>query len=139
MRVLFDTNVVLDALLDREPWAEAAVSLFDHVEKENIVGLLGATTVTTIHYIAGRNVGEEAARRRIGDLLALFEVAPVNHAVLEGALSLGFDDFEDAVLHEAGRLTGAEAITTRNIPDFAASKLRIYDPETLAAILDAAG
>ncbi len=133
MRVLFDTNVALDALLDREPWAEAAVSLFDHVESGTLTGMLGATTVTTIHYIAGRNAGKEAARTGIGDLLALFEVAPVNHAVLEGALYLGFDDFEDAVLHEAGRLDGAEAVTTRNIPDFAASKLRIYDPETLAA------
>lgn len=59
------------------------------------------------------------------NLLRLLEVAPVNRAVLEGDLALGFGDFEDAVLHEAGRLAGARAIVTR-------------DPDTLIAALDAA-
>lgn len=49
----------------------------------------------------------------------------MNRAVLEGDLALGFGDFEDAVLHEAGRLAGARAIVTR-------------DPDTLIAALDAA-
>lgn len=138
MKVLFDTNVALDSLLEREPWAEAAVALFDHVELGNLTGLLGATTITTIHYVAHKNVGAASAEAMMGDLLRLFEVAPVNHAALEGALSLGFDDFEDAVLHEAGRLAGADAVTTRNIPDFASATIRVYEPETLLAALDAA-
>jgi hypothetical protein len=69
------------------------------------------------------------------DLLQLFEVAPVNRAVLEDALALGFADFEDAVLHEAGRLAGAQAIVTRDPSGFSAAALRIYDPETLVAAL----
>jgi len=138
LNVLFDTNVVLDALLDREPWAEVAVALFDRVESGDLVGHLGATTITTIHYIARRNVGADAADEMMRDLLRLFEVAPVNRAVLEGALALGFDDFEDAVLHEAGRLAGARAIATRDPSGFSAATLRVYDPETLVAALDAA-
>lgn len=138
MNVLFDTNVVLDALLDREPWAEAAVALFDRVESGALIGHLGATTVTTIHYIARRNVGTGAADERMRDLLRLFEVAPVNRAVLECALALGFDDFEDAVLHEAGRLAGAQGVVTRDPSGFSAATLRVYDPETLVAALDAA-
>ncbi len=71
-------------------------------------------------------------------LLRLFEVAPVNRAVLEGALVLGFDDFEDAVLHEAGRLAGARAVVTRDPAGFSASALRVYAPDTLVAALKAA-
>ena len=138
MNVLFDTNVVLDALLDREPWAEAALTLFDRVESGDLVGHLGATTVTTIHYIARRNVGLGAAHEMMRDLLRLLEVAPVNRAVLEGALALGFDDFEDAVLHEAGRLAGAQSIVTREPSGFSAATLCVYDPDTLVAALDAA-
>ena len=52
MRVLFDTNVVLDVLLARAPHARAATALFHHVAAKDIDGLLGATTVTTIHYLA---------------------------------------------------------------------------------------
>ncbi len=138
MNVLFDTNVVLDALLDREPWTEAAAALFDRAESGGLIGHLGATTVTTIHYIARRNVGPSAAGAMMRDLLLLFEVAPVNRAVLEGALALGFDDFEDAVLHEAGRLAGAQAIVTRDPSGFSAATLRVYNPETLVAALDTA-
>lgn len=135
---MFDTNVVLDALLDREPWAGAAVGLFDKVESGDLVGCLGATTVTTIHYIARRNVGTRAADTMMQDLLRLFEVAPVNKAVLEGAFALGFGDFEDAVLHEAGRAVGTDAIVTRDASGFSTATLRVYDPDTLAATLDAA-
>lgn len=139
MRVLFDTNVVLDALLDREPWSETAAALFDHVESGDAEGCLGATTVTTIHYIAQRNVGPEAAAEMMRDLLGLFEVAPVDRTVLEGALALGFEDFEDAVLHEAGRLAGVRAVVTRDTSGFSGASLRIYDPDTLLAALDATG
>ncbi|MBA2512385.1 MAG: PIN domain-containing protein [Rubrobacteraceae bacterium] len=137
MNVLFDTNVVLDALLDRDPWAEAAVALFDRVESGDLVGHLGATTVTTVHYIASRNVGANAAEEMMRDLLRLFEVAPVNRAVLEGALGLGFTSFEDAVLHEAGRLVGAGALTTRDPEDFLKASLRLYAPDALVAALNA--
>lgn len=137
MNVLFDTNVVLDALLDRDPWADAAVALFDRVESGDLVGHLGATTVTTVHYIASRYVGANAAEGIVRDLLRLFEVAPVNRAVLEGALDLGFADFEDAVLHEAGRLVGAGALTTRDPAGFLKGSLRVYAPDALVAALDA--
>lgn len=128
--------MVLDALLDREPWAEAAAALFDCVESGGLIGHLGATTATTIHYIARRNVGTGAVGEMMRDLLRLFEVAPVNRAVLESALAL---DFEDAVLHEAGRFAGVRAITTRGPSGFAAATLPVYDPDTLVAALDAAG
>lgn len=135
MKVLFDTNVVLDALLDRDPWSESAVSLFDWVETGALSGYLGTTTITTIHYIARRNVGTNAANEIMRILLRLFQVAPVNRAVLESTLTLGFDDFEDAVLHEAGRLAGAQAIVARDPSGFSRATLRVYDPETLLAAL----
>jgi predicted nucleic acid-binding protein len=138
MNVLFDTNVVLDALLDREPWAEPAVGLFDRVEAGGLIGHLGATTITTIHYIARRNVDALAAGEMMTNLLRLFEVAPVGRAVLEGALALGFVDFEDAVLHEAGRLAGAGAIVTRDPSGFSKASLRVYAPDTLLAALETA-
>lgn len=138
MKVLFDTNVVLDALLERDPWAEAAVVLFAKIESGELVGHLGATTLTTVYYIASRNRGKNAADQMMRDLLMLFEVAPVNRAVLEGAVVSGFGDFEDAVLHEAGRSVGADALTTRNPKHFSKSTLRVYAPDALAAALEEA-
>ena len=101
---MVDTNVVLDLLLDRTPHAMNAAQIFSLIERNVIAGCLGATTLTTVHYLASKVVGSQKARREIRKLLRLFEVAPVNRAVLEAALEAeGFRDFEDAVLHEAAR------------------------------------
>ncbi len=134
MRVLFDTNVVLDVLLAREPYARAAVSLVKRVERSRLEGLLCATTLTTIHYLAGRVLGAAGAREAVADLLALFEIAPVARPVLEDALRSSFKDFEDAVLNESARRAGADAIVTRNAAAFRTSTLLIYTPSELAAL-----
>lgn len=112
--------------------------LFGKVESGELVGHLGATTLTTVYYLASRNKGHSAADGMLRDLLRLFEVAPVTRAVLEEALALGFSDFEDAVLHEAGRSVGAEALTTRNPKHFTKSTLRVYAPDALVAALEQA-
>lgn len=138
MRVLFDTNVVLDLLLARQPHVEPAIRLFSLVDRGTIEGLLCATTLTTIHYIASRTVAPEDVANHLGALLEMFEVAPVDASILRGALALPFADFEDAVLHEAARAAGAEAIVTRNIRDFTEADLPVFEPRELLAALDAA-
>ena len=131
MRVLFDTNVVLDLLLDREPFSETAASLFARVESGALLGLLGATTVTTIHYLATQAVGGRRSRRYIERLLDLFDIAPVDESVLRSALSSGIPDYEDAVLHSAARSAHADCIVTRNIKDFRRATLTVYTPEEM--------
>lgn len=137
MRVLFDTNVVLDVLLKRRPHASVAIRLFDHVAEGTLDGLLGATTVTTIHYLARKAVGHRKAADHVGTLLQLFEVAAVTRPVLEGALASKFADFEDAVLHEAARHAGAEGIVTRDPAGFAAATVSVYTPAELLAVVEA--
>ncbi len=135
MRVLFDTNVVLDLLLARQPHVETAAALVARVERGELTGCLCATTVTTIYCLASKAVGAEAARAQVKLLLGLFEVAPVNRAVLDGALAAGFSDFEDAVLHEAAVLWGADCLVSRNGRDFRKARMPVYGPGELEAAL----
>jgi len=128
VKVLFDTNVVLDLLLDREPFADFAAYLFAKVEQSEITGFLCATTITTIHYLLKKALHDEQAETHIQTLLALFEIAPVNRIVIEQALELKFSDFEDAVLNEAARHAGAAYIITRNNSDFKNATLPVYSP-----------
>ena len=72
MRVLFDTNVVLDLLLDREPFVREALYLFTRVERSELVGLLCATTVTTVHYLLSRALEKKEALGHVRTLLSLF-------------------------------------------------------------------
>jgi predicted nucleic acid-binding protein len=135
VRVLLDTNVVLEVLLDREPHAAASSALLGAVESKLVDGLVGATTVTTIYYLAARAVGPRRARKHVEALLSLCEVAPVDSAVLHGALGLGFPDFEDAVLHEAARHARAGGIVTRDQDGFRKAELPIYSPGEMLAVL----
>ncbi|MFA4835439.1 MAG: PIN domain-containing protein [Dehalococcoidia bacterium] len=128
MRILFDTNVILDVMLDREPFADAASALLEQVENGVIAGYLSATTITTIHYLASKAIGEEKAQTEIEKLFSLFEVAPINRAVLEAALKSRMADFEDAVLSEAAKAVGVDGIVTRNIKDFKRAGISIYNP-----------
>ncbi len=136
MRILFDTNVVLDVLLARAPHAAAAADLLTRVESGQLQGLLGATTVTTIHYLATKAVGRDLAAQHVATLLDLFDVAAVTRAILAAALDAGFADYEDAVLHQAAVHASATGIVTRNGRDFERATLPIYAPEELLRLLD---
>ena len=133
MRVLIDTNVVLDVLLARRPFVGASAEVFGLVEHSKIEGLLCATTLTTIDYLLTQAMPRSVARQALQKLLELFEVASVNRAVLEEALKSKLADFEDAVLDQAGRLAGAEVVVTRNQQDFRHATLKVLGPDELLA------
>jgi len=137
MKVLFDTNVMLDALLDRDPFASSAILLFAKVELGELQGYLCATTVTTTYYLAAKINGHESATEMVGKLLAIFDVAPVNRYVLEDALAQGSSDFEDAVLYASACLVGADAIVTRDQTGFRAAEMPILSPPELLHLLQA--
>jgi predicted nucleic acid-binding protein len=61
VKILIDTNVVLDLLLEREPFVETAIALFDQIEQGNLEGAIAATTITNIFYIIRKAEGREAS------------------------------------------------------------------------------
>ncbi len=129
MNVLFDTNVVLDVLLERKPFFQTAQTLFSWVEEGILTGFLGATTITTVFYLSNKAIGNKNAHGAISKLLALFSVAPVNRSVLENALTSEFADFEDAVLYQSAAHAGVQAIITRDGEGFRNSKIAVYTPD----------
>ena len=134
MRVLLDTNVLMDVLLERELFVNESAQVFDQVVRGAVTGLICATTVTTIFYLTIREVGGEEAMRHIQKLMNLYEIAPVTRSVLDAAMTSNSPDFEDAVLAEAAHQAGAQAIITRNLKDFAHSPVRAYTPRQWLAM-----
>lgn len=135
MKVLFDTNIVLDVILAREPFWEVASQLTARVEQKDIEGFLGATTLTTVHYLVAKAEDRDRALTAIRRLLGLFQIARIDHSVLERAALSPIEDFEDAVLHEAAKAEALDAIVTRNRKDFRQATILILAPEELEAFL----
>jgi predicted nucleic acid-binding protein len=90
LRVIIDTNVVLDVLLERDPFVKAAVDIFCLVEESRIDAFLCATTIRTIDYLLTRSLPSSKARDALRNLISLFEIATVNRPVIERALSVKF-------------------------------------------------
>ncbi|QPK62902.1 PIN domain-containing protein [Methylomonas sp. LL1] len=128
MKILFDTNIILDVLLDRQPHSIAAIELMSSVENKIIDGVLCATTITTIDYLVTKSKGKAASKNAISCLLDLFAVSEVNTVTLRSAINSEFSDFEDAVLYYSGEVFGVDAFVTRNTNDFKLAKLPIYSP-----------
>lgn len=129
MNVLLDTNVVLDFVLDRQPFAKAAELVFDMAKRHPIQFYLSATTITDLFYIAAKAKGKVFALALIKDLLEFVEVAAVNKTVILDALHSGQPDFEDAVQAGAAKLAAVSIIVTRNEKDFAGAEIEVCNPD----------
>ena len=136
MKVIVDTNVVLDLLLAREPFLRPAVEVFRLIEESRIDAFICATTVTTVDYLLVMSLPKSDARSALRRLISLFEIATVNRPVIERALESKIQDFEDAVLDEAGQMAGADFVITRNTKDFTGSSLKVCDPDEFIALLN---
>lgn len=132
MRILFDTNILLDAILTREPFATDAAFLLTAVELGQITGFVSATTLTDVYYLVKRQTrSAETAFNAVNELLELMEICTVDRAVLEQAILFDRDDFEDAVQIACAIRLGLDAIVTRDVAGFTNSLISIISPENL--------
>jgi predicted nucleic acid-binding protein len=134
-KLLFDTNVILDVLLDRQPQVAGSAATWAAIETGMAEGMLSAHAVTTIDYLVRKELGTIKATRIISSILRVFRVAAVDGAVIQGALQLPLPDFEDAVTAAAARLAGCECIVTRDPKGFRASPVRPLTPEAVTPLL----
>ncbi|MBW4514740.1 MAG: PIN domain-containing protein [Timaviella obliquedivisa GSE-PSE-MK23-08B] len=126
MRVLIDTNIVLDFLLQREPFFQDAERLFQAIDAGQVVGYVTATTLTDIFYISRKHTRSvEQARQAVSETLIAMVICSVNRAVLESAFGSGLADFEDAVQIFCAVAQGLDAILTRDMQGFLSSPVPV--------------
>jgi len=132
VRVLIDTNIVLDFLLQREPFSQDAELLFQAIDVGEVVGYVTATTLTDIFYISRRHTRSiEQARQAVSETLTVMMICPVDRPVLESAFNSGLADFEDAVQIFSAVAQGLEAIVTRDAQGFLSSLIPVLSLQEL--------
>ncbi len=136
MKIVFDTNVLLDSILNR-PGRAAALRLMLAVAEEKIVGIISANSITDIYYLARKGIGDRAAREAIFDLLSMFDVAQVDGDACSMALNAPMSDYEDAVLAVCAAREGADYIATGDQGFLnAASPVQVRTSAALVRIID---
>ena len=129
-RILIDTNIILDVLLNRKEFLEASSTVLESLLKRKYRGFVAATTLTNMYYIVRRVSGKtEDALTAVNKTLAWCEVAPVNWRVLDTARSANMKDFEDAVQAAAAWNVGIDTVVTRDNAGFSNSGLHVYSPD----------
>lgn len=138
--MLFDTNVIMDALQSREPWCKASEKLILAVANNKIEGFLTAKELCDIWYLTSKIQGGENSQRKaqvyISRLCKLFAVLDTTSTDIEGALAADIADFEDAVMIETAKREGMDAIVTRD-NKFKDSKdrIKVYSSSDLTGII----
>lgn len=135
MRILFDTNVLLDVLLFRDPWYQEGYTLWKFHDQSKISGYVTATTVTDIFYVCRRFATIEGAFAAVRTCLTAFPVIAVGREELERALKLTGKDFEDNLQMVCADLSDLEAIVTRNPSDFVHSVIPVFTPTAVLQTL----
>lgn len=134
-QVLFDSDVLLDILAQRQPFVIASAQALNTVMKKQVQGFVSGHAITNIFYILRRQIGSEAARKLIENLLQHIQIASVTNQVIHQALQSPIKDFEDAVTSAAAMSAGLEIIVTRNQADFVASLVPAMLPEEFLKML----
>ena len=98
MKVLLDTNIILDVFLSREPNAEPAEKIFEMIYQDKIQGYTTASSITDIYYITAKRLGDTAAREALRNLFNLLGVIAVDGADCVYALDVPIPDYEDALV-----------------------------------------
>jgi predicted nucleic acid-binding protein len=125
MRVLVDTNVVLDFLQEREPFVEDAARLFEQIDAGEVEGFIAATTITNIYYIVRKAAGIEASEDAVTQVLSDLQICTVDRAILEHTVALSFRDFEDAVQYACAVAYSVDAIVTRDVSGFVGTEIPV--------------
>jgi predicted nucleic acid-binding protein len=134
-RALFDINVILDVIFEREPHVETAAALWREVERGKLSGFVPAHGVTTIFYLAEKELGQKAAREIVDLLLSVFGVAAVDDEVLREALVLPCPDFEDAVCAASAQRAKCDMLITRDVKGYLGAEIQVVAPSAALAAL----
>jgi len=130
MNAIIDTNIVIDAIVAREPFKEISQRIIRSVSKKEFNGAITTSTVTDIYYITNKYLkNKEKTASEVKKLFILFDVIAVTKEDCLKAFDTGIKDYEDSLLYICAFKWNADFIITRNLTDFSNSAISVISPE----------
>ena len=129
--ILLDTDVILDAFFDREPFAEFSTEILNLCEQKKINGFTTPVIISNVYYLLRKTAKHQIIIEKLKQLLSIIDIIKMDKQAVLNALNSEFKDFEDALQNfsaiENRQIT---IILTRNLKDFSKSSLAVLTPET---------
>ncbi len=131
MKVLVDTNVILDVLCNRKEFVADSLRVFQCCEAQHVTGYISALSIPNIVYIMRKELDPERIREILHTLTMVFSVVELREGDLLKAAELPFGDYEDAIQSVCAQRVRADYIVTRNSKDFTNSLVPAIAPRDL--------
>jgi len=131
MKLLIDANIILDVLQNREPHVKASSVIWKLCETEQATGFVSALTFSNIVYVMRRELSAEKIENVLKIMTLIFKFTELSGTDLLAAAALRWNDYEDALQSVTAERVKADYIVTRNVKDFAESKVAAYTPDEL--------
>lgn len=129
-RVFLDTNIIIDALLEREEWMDSAFQILSLAEDGEIEVFCSSLSLATANYFMGRaKMPHNVLIDKLDTLCQVCTPTLVDALVVQKAIRSSFDDFEDALQYYSAKTVNADIIITRNLKDYAASEIPVMTAE----------
>jgi predicted nucleic acid-binding protein len=135
VKVLLDTNIIIDIALERQPYFTNSETVLAFVEQGQIEGYISASTISDLYYLIRKQKGRDLTIEFLQEILTFCQIATVNQAAIIMAFTTNFQDFEDSIQYSTSVVNKLDAIITRNPQDFPIVTPRIITPEQLIAEL----
>ena len=135
--LLINSDVLIDFLIAREPFTKNAKEIVKKAEEKTINAFLAPHSITNIYYVLRKQYSSSERKQHLLDLCRTIPVVKIEHEMIINALvNTEFNDFEDCLQAECAGKVNADYIVTRNIEDYAHSKVPAILPENLLKKLE---
>ena len=132
MKIVFDTNVIMDVIAERDPFVEVSAKAFDLIDRDGVTGAMTANTATDIFFLYQKRQPDlRKCKEALKKLVLALEVLDTTRALCLMALESPISDFEDALLVESAKQWSADYIVTRDENGFDDSPVKAISPEEL--------
>ncbi len=128
IRALLDTDVILDLVLARDPFVDAAAELWLAHEQRRFAAYVAPITPINVFYIVRKIKGAAVAREAVDILVTTLHVCAIDQQVLRSALTVPMTDYEDTVQVATAISHQLDAIVTRNTSDYTNAAIQIFSP-----------
>jgi predicted nucleic acid-binding protein len=134
VKIFIDTNILLDVLRNRHPFAKDSLSIWSLVECGRMEGYISAISFNNAHYILSRAFDNKTADDAMRIMRDTFRIIPLDERVLNKAIDNKFKDFEDAIQFFSAIHADVDYIITRNVKDFSCQDISALTPEAFLAL-----
>jgi predicted nucleic acid-binding protein len=133
IKTFIDTNIFLDILCKREKFVDDALSIFDMAVDNQIELLISDLSIANIKYITRKEIPIDKFYDLIKTFRPIFTIVPLGADVIDKALDLRANDFEDALQYFSAVQANADCLVTRNIKDYGFAKMEVLNSQTFLA------